>query len=121
MNEHLMSDPIKKFFDTNDRIELRGGGKPAIIHMHESERPTYKGRGYGILIINSEGLIEEIKYVDDFPDVNDIKPFMESLDKAYITALVSDRTITRMIQPGVDGWTLEEIISYLEDEYPSEL
>ena len=143
----MTSNALAKFFD---RAEKKDGAKIPLVYLEKSEYPAYAGTG--ILIINNEGMVEDIKPIHHFSKVSEIKPFMESLDKNYVVGKLTGYTISwvtlegdrastskelidckvseikpfvgsfdppfsGLIQEGDRGWTFEDIIEYLEEEF----
>ena len=99
------------------RAEKRDGDKIPAVYLKESEYHAYAGCGQGILTVNSEGSIKKIKYLHEFPKIDDIAPFMNSLGTDYVVGMLSGYTVTMMIRGGSGDWTLDEIIGYLEEEF----
>ena len=118
-----MLDNITKFIS---RLECRDGAQIPSVHMDKSEYHAYKGDRYGILTINSKGMIEDIKYLQHFEDVSEIRSFVKSLGKNYVGGMIRNHTVSCIIieadykdefEEIIEYLEFEEIIEYLEEDY----
>ena len=109
-----MSDRIIKFIS---RLECRDGAQIASVQLDKSEYHAYRGDRYAILTINSEGKVEDIKYLQHFGDVSEIRPFVKSLNKNYVAGKFNGDAVSWIIDEGEHGRTFEEVVKYLEEEF----
>ena len=109
-----MLEQLTKFLDSTEK---RNGGVIPRVYMQDSERPFYTGEGFAILSIDGQGKIKDVKYLKEFSDAYNIKPYVDSLGKNFVAGQMHEYYVSWIISEGNFAWGFADIFEHLEEQY----